>query len=210
MAVVAVKKCPFLVIVLLVHVTGSRGLVYGSLDTYRDFGLPPQIVSELVGQQQQRQQERQQLQQQQKLQQQQHARNGDCFLGRCDDVDADATLTSSTADQERDMVAQRSPVDYDQPTQKRFIFLRPSWIVEKHSNIPAAEIAKNRFTPWGGKRDDSVRFVTGEGKVERRREFHPWGGKRTSQEIYEKRDFHPWGGKRSTDDEKASLFSENV
>lgn len=206
MAVVAAKKCPFLVIVLLVHVTGSRGLVYGSRDTFRDFGLPPQIVSELVGQQQQRQQ---QQRQQQIEQQQQQAKN--CFLGRCDDVDADATLTSSTADEERDMVAPRPPVDYDQSPQKRFIFLRPSWIVQKHSSIPAAEIAKNRFTPWGGKRDDSVRFVTGEGKVERRREFHPWGGKRTSQELYEKRGFHPWGGKRSvTDDEKASLLSESV
>src|SRR5688572_936548 len=103
MAVVVAKKYQFLVIVLLVHVTRSRGLVYGSHDTYRHFGLPPQIVSELVERQQQ---------------QEQQAGNGDCLLGRCDDVDADAAMTSTTADEDRDMVAQRPPLDYDQHTPK--------------------------------------------------------------------------------------------
>lgn len=201
MAVVVSKKCPFFVIVLLVHVTGSRGLVFRSRSTYRHLGLPPQIVSELVGQQH-RQQQLQHLQQQQ----QEHARNTDCFLNQCDDVDADVALTSSTVDDERGMAAQ-----HDYSPRKRFIYLRPNWIVEKHSGSTTAEVAKNRFTPWGGKRgDDSVEFGNGEGKVETRRDFHPWGGKRTEEELYQKRDFYPWGGKRGLEDEKTTVFSDSV
>lgn len=83
---------------------------------------------------------------------------------------------------------------------KRLLFLDPGWNVQKHSAGAPTPIdaAKNRFTPWGGKRAfyapsllpehrGDIRGREGEEKRELEelaldgREFRPWGRKRNSR-----------------------------